>query len=376
MKILSVFGTRPEAIKMAPLVLELQKREGIQSLVAVTAQHREMLDQVLELFGITPDYDLNLMRHGQTPCSIAAAILNNLEEILQKEQPDLLLVHGDTTTTMAAALTAFYNKIPCGHIEAGLRTDDKFSPFPEEVNRRATGVFADYHFAPTEWARQNLLNEGVKPDKIVVTGNTVIDALLQVVKKDCDLADYGLGDVNWQKRVILLTCHRRESWGRQMEEIFAAVAELVRLYPDTEVVFPMHKNPIVREAAVKFLANNPRIHLCEPLSYLPFSHVMNKSYLVMTDSGGMQEEAPALGKPVLVLREVTERPEAIKAGTARLAGNKYDSVLAAGRLLLEDENIYRQMAHTANPYGSGKASKIIADTINSRQKTTNEDKNI
>ena len=363
MKILSVFGTRPEAIKMAPVIRELNLNSEFDSIVAVTAQHREMLDQVLSLFDINPDYDLNIMKHGQSPSDITTAILNGLNKILEGEKPDLVLVHGDTTTTFAAALAAFYAHIPCGHVEAGLRTDNKYSPYPEEINRRLTGVLADYHFAPTITAKNNLLKENVPEDKITITGNTVIDALLETVKKDCSLAELGLDNVDWQKHILLLTCHRRESWGEPMSRIFSAVKEIVESHPNTEVIFPMHKNPLVRELATEKLSGNSRIHLIEPLEYLPFSHVMNRSYLVLTDSGGIQEEAPALGKPVLVLREVTERPEAIAAGTAMLAGTKKEEIIKTVGLLLDNHHTYESMAKAINPYGDGTAAKQIISAI-------------
>ena len=363
MRILSVFGTRPEAIKMAPVVKELAKRPNIESRVAVTAQHREMLDQVLNLFGIVPDHDLNIMRHGQTLSGITSAVLTGIEEIFASENPDLVLVHGDTTTTFAAALAAFYARSPCGHVEAGLRTSDKSSPFPEEVNRRLSGVLADYHFAPTLIARFNLVLEKVPAERIVVTGNTVIDALLETVKKDCNLADYGLGGVDWSKKVILLTCHRRESWGAPMRNIFAAVQRIVHDFADVELVFPVHKNPLIHDLAHAMLGGEERVHLIEPLEYLPFCHLMNNCYLVLTDSGGMQEEAPALGKPVLVLREVTERPEAIEAGTARLVGNDGENLYEEVKRLLRDEAAYAAMAKAANPFGDGTAAVQIADAI-------------
>ena len=361
-KVLAVFGTRPEAIKMAPLVKELLKDEEIETKVAVTAQHREMLDQVMACFDITPDYDLNMMKHGQTLADITSAALKGLMEIIHNEKPDVVFVHGDTTTTFAGALAAFYEQTAIGHIEAGLRTGDKYAPFPEEMNRCLTGVLTDYHFAPTETAKNNLLASGVSEDKILVTGNTVIDALLQTVEKSCDLAEYGLPDVNWDKKVILLTCHRRENWGQPMEEIFSAVAKIADEYQDTvEIVYPVHKNPLVREIAHRHLDGKANIHFCEPLDYQPFAKLMSKSYLVLTDSGGMQEEAPALGKPVLVLREVTERPEAIAAGTAMLIGNSEQRVYDGVKLLLDSKEKYDSMAHAANPYGDGKASaRIVA----------------
>lgn len=363
-KVLAVFGTRPEAIKMAPLVKELLKDEEIEAKVAVTAQHREMLDQVMACFDITPDYDLNMMKHGQTLADITAGALKGLMEIIHEEKPDVVFVHGDTTTTFAGALAAFYEQTAIGHIEAGLRTGDKYAPFPEEMNRCLTGVLTDYHFAPTETAKNNLLACGIKEDKILVTGNTVIDALLQTVEKPCDLAEYGLTDVDWNKKVILLTCHRRENWGQPMEEIFAAVAEVANEYKGTvEIVYPVHKNPLVREIAHRHLDDCANVHFCEPLDYQPFAKLMSKSYLVLTDSGGMQEEAPALGKPVLVLREVTERPEAIAAGTAMLIGNKQERVRQGIKQLLDSQEKYDSMAHAANPYGDGTASKQIVAGI-------------
>ena len=363
MKILSVFGTRPEAIKMAPLLQCLNQQQQIQSIVAVTAQHREMLDQVLQLFDIHPNYDLNLMRHGQTLEDITAAVLKGLAPILEEERPDIVLVHGDTTTTMAASLAAYYHHIVCGHVEAGLRSGDKYAPYPEEINRRITGVLADIHFAPTPLAANNLRHEGVAERKIVITGNTVIDALLQATNKPCSLEGLGLDNVDWHKRVILLTCHRRENWGQPMQEIFTALNDILENNSDVEIVFPLHKNPKVREIAYSCFGNNKQIHFCEPLDYLPFSHVMKRSTLVITDSGGLQEEAPSLGKPVLVLRTVTERPEAVEAGTAMLAGNSYQSVYAATKLLLTDKNIYQQMAHAINPYGDGQAAQRITKAL-------------
>jgi UDP-N-acetylglucosamine 2-epimerase (non-hydrolysing) len=363
MKILSVFGTRPEAIKMAPLLQALQQEPAIESVVAVTAQHREMLDQVLELFNIRPNYDLDLMRHRQTLEDITAAVLHGLRPIIAEEKPNLLLVHGDTTTTMAAALAAFYQGIPCGHVEAGLRSGQKFAPFPEEINRRITGVLADIHFAPTQLAADNLHNEGLHNAAIFITGNTVIDALLQSVEKPCSLDGLGLDKVDWGKEIILLTCHRRENWGAPMRQIFAAVNDILTRYPQTELIFPLHKNPVVREIAYSKLSDNKQVHFCEPLDYLPFCHVMKRCRLILTDSGGLQEEGPALGKPVLVLRTATERPEAIEAGTAMLAGNSYDSVFQATDLLLTNQAFYERMAHAVNPYGDGHATEKIMEII-------------
>ena len=362
-QVLSIFGTRPEAIKMAPLVKALEEDARFTSKVLVTAQHREMLDQILACFAITPDYDLNIMEPGQTLSGVTAKALKGIEEVLKVDRPDIVLVHGDTTTTFVGSLAAFYQQVKCGHIEAGLRTDCKYAPFPEEMNRRLTGVLADYHFAPTLTAREHLLKENISNDNIVVTGNTVIDALLSVVEKDVDLAAFGLGQVDWQKKVILMTCHRRENWGAPMEEIFAAVADVVKENPDAEVILPCHKNPLVREIDYRNLQALERVHLVEPLDYLPFAKVMSKCYLVLTDSGGLQEEAPALGKPVLVLRDVTERPEAIAAGTARLAGTKREEVRIMVNELLQNEIVYEQMAHAANPYGDGTASRRTVEAL-------------
>ncbi len=367
MKVLSVFGTRPEAIKMAPLLKKMAQTPGIESVVAVTAQHREMLDQVLRLFAITPKYDLDLMRHGQTLSGITASVLDGMAPIIEQEKPELILVHGDTTTTFAAALSAFYHQVPVGHVEAGLRTGDKYAPYPEEMNRCLTGRLADVHFAPTETAANHLREEQVPEAQIFVTGNTVIDALLETVEKPCDLKDYGLTQVDWSKKVILMTCHRRENWGEPMAQIFAATAEVLSRHPEVELVYPLHKNPLVREIAHQYL-DIPQVHFCEPLDYLPFCHAMKNSYLVLTDSGGLQEEAPALGKPVLVLRDVTERPEAIAAGTARLLGTKGESVAAGLEELLTGGETYRAMAHAANPYGDGHAAEKICQAILSLKK--------
>lgn len=370
MKILSVFGTRPEAIKMAPLLKALDARESLESYVCVTAQHREMLDQVLQLFDIVPDDDLNLMKPGQTLSDITTAVLIGLGPVLDRVQPDLLLVHGDTTTTFAASLAAFYRQIPCGHVEAGLRSGDKYAPYPEELNRRLTAAVAAVHFAPTESAAANLRREGIPGKNVFVTGNTVIDALLQAVRKPCDLGGLGLDAVDWSKKVVLMTCHRRENWGAPMMEIFAAVRDVLRERPECELVFPLHKNPLVRELAQRELGGMAQVHFTEPLDYLPFCHVQQRAHLILTDSGGLQEEAPALGKPVLVLREVTERPEAIAAGTALLAGTRYGSVRSAALHLLTDEDAYRAMAHAANPYGDGHAAERIAALLAAHEMRT------
>ncbi len=363
MKVLSVFGTRPEAIKMAPVVHMLGQSDQIVSKIAVTAQHREMLDQVLQLFDIHPDYDLDLMRHGQSLSDITTAVLHGIGEIITEEKPDLVLVHGDTSTTFAAALAAFYQQTAIGHVEAGLRTDNKYAPFPEEINRRLTSALTDFHFAPTTGARDNLLKENIAPDKIFVTGNTVIDALLQVVDKPFSLQGLGLDNVDWSKRQILLTCHRRENWGVPMHRIFTAVRAIAEDFTDCEIIFPVHKNPDIRKLAADIFAGCSSIHRCEPLDYLPFSHIMNKSYLVLTDSGGLQEEAPALGKPVIVLRDATERPEAIEAGTAILAGSNGTAVYNAVANLLNNNDEYHQMAHAINPFGDGHAAEKIQSII-------------
>jgi UDP-N-acetylglucosamine 2-epimerase (non-hydrolysing) len=365
-KVLSVFGTRPEAIKMAPLVKELEKYpDEISSKVAVTAQHREMLDQVLELFEIQPDYDLDIMSQGQTLTQITTRALTGLYEVLNEDKPDLVLVHGDTTTTFVASLAAMYQQIPVGHVEAGLRTHNKFSPFPEEMNRQLTGVMADYHFAPTATSKENLLQESKNPDQIFVTGNTVIDALLHTVKKEYDIKRIeGLENLNLDEhKMILITSHRRENLGEPMENIFKAVRRLVEEFDHIEVVFPMHKNPKVREIAVSILGDLARVHLIEPLEYEPFVNLINAAHIVLTDSGGLQEEAPSLGKPVLVLRDTTERPEAVTAGTVSLVGTDEEKIYAETKQLLADPNYYNEMANAVNPYGDGKAAARIVQYI-------------
>jgi len=363
MKILTVFGTRPEAIKMAPLVKALEKEESIDSKVCVTAQHREMLDSVMQLFDITPDYDLNIMAHGQTILDISSKVMYGLDEVLKKERPDLVLVHGDTSTTFNAALAAFYNQIPVGHVEAGLRSFDIYSPFPEEMNRKLTTAIAKFHFAPTEGNRVNLENEGITKG-IYITGNTVIDALFQVIDPNYQFEESILNEIDYtQKKVILLTCHRRENWGKPMEDIFRAVKSVVDSSPSVELIFPMHKNPAIRELALKILGSHERIHLIEPLDYVPFTNLMAKSYLVMTDSGGIQEEAPALGKPVIVLRTETERPEAVEAGTVKISGVNYEDIVRDTLELIENEASYQKMANAVNPYGDGKACERIVKII-------------
>ena len=363
-KVMTVFGTRPEAIKMAPVVKELQKHaDSIQTVVAVTAQHRQMLDQVLELFRITPDYDLDIMAKGQTLYDITTKSLLGLKDVLAKEQPDLVLVHGDTTTTFAGALASYYQQIPVGHVEAGLRTGDIYSPFPEEMNRKLTGAIAAIHFAPTSTARANLVRENIDPSQIYVTGNTVIDALMTTVAGDYDFGD-DLKDVDFHNhRVILLTTHRRENLGEPMRHIYKALRRIIEEIPDTEIVFPVHRNPLVRKVVEEELAGVDRIHLIDPMEYEPFANLMSLSSLVLTDSGGIQEEAPSLGKPVLVLRNTTERPEAVEAGTVRLIGTDKDVVYAETKRLLTDQAAYDAMSNAVNPYGDGKASQRIVQAI-------------
>lgn len=359
-KIITVFGTRPEAIKMAPLVKALQKEENLRSLVAVTAQHREMLDQVLDLFGIEPEYDLDIMQANQTLFDVTSRALLGLRDVFAAEKPDLVLVHGDTTTTFVASLAAYYLQIPVGHVEAGLRTGNKLSPYPEEMNRRLTGAIADLHFAPTATSRANLLRENVDPEKIFVTGNTVIDALLQTVRPDYRFSDPELQKLlNNDQRVLLVTTHRRENLGEPMRQIYLGLKEIVQSYSDVLVVFPVHKNPKVRAVVSEVLGDLDRVRLIEPLDYGPFINLVNKSYLVLTDSGGLQEEAPSLGKPVLVLRDTTERPEAVGAGTVRLVGTGCINLVENVRELLDNQQIYQRMANAINPYGDGHAVKRI-----------------
>lgn len=362
-KVMTVFGTRPEAIKMAPLVKQIEAVPEFQSVVAVTAQHREMLDQVLEIFDLRPDYDLNIMQSQQTLYDITTRVLQGLAEIIEKEKPDILLVHGDTTTTFIASLAAFYQQIPVGHVEAGLRTKNKYSPFPEEMNRRLTGVLADVHFAPTDTAAENLLQEGKDPDTVFVTGNTVIDALLSQIDRNYSFADTVLQKIDFSKRIILVTTHRRENWGRPLADIYTALRRIVEEHDDVELIFPIHKNPLVRETAAKYLGQHERIHTIEPLSYLEFIHVLHKSFMVLTDSGGIQEEAPSLGKPVLVLRENTERPEAVTAGTVKLIGTEQEKVWWEIKYLLDSKEEYKKMSNAINPYGDGKAAERICDYL-------------
>ncbi len=363
-KIMCVFGTRPEAIKMAPVVKAIEQNEHLQSIVTVTAQHREMLDQVLQLFGITPDYDLNLMKKNQTLTDITAGVLHGLEEILQKEQPDLVLVHGDTTTTFAATLAAFYQQIPVGHVEAGLRSGNLYSPYPEEANRKLTGVMAALHFSPTPEARNNLLRESADDEKIFVTGNTVIDALLTTVHAQYQFTDAALQQLlDSPGKKVLITAHRRENQGAPMMHIFQAVRRLHETLPEVQFIFPIHKNPKVRELAAQILGDLERVHIIEPLDYEPFANAMSKVDLILTDSGGLQEEAPALGKPVLVLRDTTERPEAVTAGTVELVGTDEELIYQTALKLLTDADAYGKMANAVNPYGDGKACGRITAAI-------------
>lgn len=364
-KVMTIFGTRPEAIKMAPLVKELERHsDKIDSIVCVTAQHRQMLDQVLEIFSISPDYDLNIMKERQTLVGIATRALEGLDQVMKEAQPDLVLVHGDTSTTFAGSLAAFYNQIAVGHVEAGLRTYDKYFPYPEEINRRITGVIADMHFAPTERNRQNLLQEHTDPSTIYVTGNTVIDALKTTVRNDYVFKDEGLRSMHWDtKRVIVMTAHRRENLGEPLRNICNAVRELVEEFEDIEVVYPVHLNPAVRETAYEILGGLDRVRLIEPVNADELHNAIQRGYLVLTDSGGLQEEAPSLGKPVLVLRNETERPEAVEAGTVKIAGVQKENIVKLARELLTDENAYRKMAKAVNPYGDGFASGRIVKAI-------------
>ena len=365
-RVMTVFGTRPEAIKMAPLVQELARRPGIESLCCVTAQHRQMLDSVLHIFGLTPDYDLNIMQPRQTLSSITSRCLLGMEEVLEQAKPDLVLVHGDTSTTFAGALAAFYHQIPVGHVEAGLRTWDRYSPFPEEMNRTMVGDLAELHFCPTQSNRDNLAREGIT-EGVYITGNTVIDALATTVRKDFVFTTQLLNTLDYEnRRVILVTCHRRENYGAPMAQIMTALRRLADDFPQVDLVYPVHLSPVVREAAQKYLSGHERIHLIEPLDVAEMHNLMGRCYFVMTDSGGLQEEAPALGKPVLVLRRETERPEAVAAGTARLAGTGEQQVYDMAAQLLTDPAAYAQMAHAVNPYGDGHACARIADAIEFR----------
>lgn len=363
-RIMTVFGTRPEAIKMAPVVQALQESDRFEVVVAVTAQHREMLDQVLRLFEIEPKHDLDIMAADQTLFDVTSRSLLGLNEVLTLEKPDMVLVHGDTTTTFAGALASFYHQILVGHVEAGLRTGDKYSPYPEEMNRKLTGVLTDLHFAPTETAKENLLKEGVPAERIMVTGNTVVDALLKTVKQGYTFDDPALNQaLESEKRIILVTTHRRENLGEPMRQVYRALRDVLEAHPDTVAVFPVHKNPKVRDVVEAELGGHDRVVLIEPLDYEPFANLLNHSALILTDSGGIQEEAPSLGKPVLVLRSTTERPEAVGAGTVRLVGTDQDTVYQAAHELLSDEKAYLAMSTASNPYGDGTAATQIVEAI-------------
>lgn len=368
-KVLTVFGTRPEAIKMAPLVHQLANDERFDARVCVTAQHREMLDQVLGLFEITPEYDLNIMKAGQTLNDITARILTELKPVLQDFKPDIVLVHGDTATTFAASLAAYYEQIKVGHVEAGLRTGNIYSPWPEEANRKITGALASYHFAPTATSRQNLLDEGYDENHIYVTGNTVIDALLMVkhkIENNRELSDNlatGFPFLDASRRMILVTGHRRESFGGGFERICEALSLIAKKYPDVQIVYPVHLNPNVQEPVNRLLSGLDNVYLIEPQEYLPFVYLMNRSYLILTDSGGIQEEAPSLGKPVLVMRDTTERPEAVEAGTVQLVGTDIDKIFYHVSVLIEDNNHYELMSYAHNPYGNGYASQKIIELL-------------
>ena len=363
LRVMSVFGTRPEAIKMAPLVKELAGREEIESLCCVTAQHREMLDSVLEVFHLKPDWDLNIMTPRQTLSTITSRCLTGMDEAIDALKPDLILVHGDTSTTFAGALSAFYHQIPVGHVEAGLRTYDKYSPFPEEMNRKLVSAIADLYFCPTENNRQNLLREGITKG-LFVTGNTVIDALKTTVRKEYHFTTEILNALPYDsKKVVLVTCHRRENYGEPMKQIMLALRDIAERSEDVELVYPVHLSPVVREAADRYLRGAPRVHLIDPLAADEMHNLMARCCLVLTDSGGLQEEAPALGKPVLVLRRETERPEAVAAGTVKLAGVERETIVSMAETLLHDKTAYAAMAHAVNPYGDGFACRRIADAI-------------
>lgn len=362
-KVMTIFGTRPEAIKMAPLVQELERREGLESICCVTAQHREMLDSVLDIFHITPQFDLNIMEPGQTLSTITSKCLLGMEQVLKQAQPDLILVHGDTSTTFAGALAAFYHQIPVGHVEAGLRTWDKYSPFPEEINRTMVGHIADLHFCPTASNRENLRREGITQG-VYQTGNTVIDALKTTVEPNYHFSVDLLNELDYEhKKIILVTCHRRENYGEPMQRIMTALRQVADGHKDVELVYPVHLSPVVRQAAQQYLSGHERIHLIDPLDVEEMHNLMARCYLVMTDSGGLQEEAPALGKPVLVLRRETERPEAVAAGTVKLAGTETEDIVRLATELIECPGAYSDMAHAVNPYGDGQACRRIVDCI-------------
>ncbi|GBF11808.1 non-hydrolyzing UDP-N-acetylglucosamine 2-epimerase [Tepidibacillus sp. HK-1] len=360
-KVMTIFGTRPEAIKMAPLVKTLQqKKEQFECIVTVTAQHRQMLDQVLDVFQIAPDYDLNIMQQRQTLTGITVRALQGLEEVMMKEKPDLVLVHGDTSTTFVGSLAAFYQQIPVGHVEAGLRTGNKYSPFPEEMNRQLTGVLADLHFAPTDWSAENLRRENKIENNIYITGNTVIDAFKTTVQKEYQ---HPVLEKIGSKKMVLITAHRRENLGEPMERIFRAIRRLVDTHPEIAVVYPVHLNPVVKELAIKILGHHDRIHLIDPLDVIDFHNFEARAHLILSDSGGVQEEAPSFGVPVLVLRDTTERPEGIEAGTLKLVGTEEEEIYAQAHQLLSNKEAYEQMSRAANPYGDGQASERIAEAI-------------
>lgn len=361
-KVMLIFGTRPEAIKMCPLVNELKSRGQLQTIVCVTGQHRQMLDQVLHVFHVVPDYDLSIMKEKQTLFDITTNILNRIKTILQEVNPDVVLVHGDTSTTFVTALACFYLQIPVGHVEAGLRTYNIFSPYPEEFNRQAVGIISQYNFAPTELAKQNLLKEGKRPETIYVTGNTAIDALKVTVR-----SDYTHPELEWAKdsRLILITAHRRENMGEPMLHMFYAIRRVMEEHPDVKAIYPIHMNPAIRGIANQVLGNNDRIHIIDPLEVVDFHNFLNRSYLILTDSGGIQEEAPSLGKPVLVMRDTTERPEGITAGTLKLVGTKEETIYRCFTELLDNHAVYEQLSGAKNPYGDGTASRQIADILES-----------
>lgn len=369
MKVLSIFGTRPEAIKMGPVVKAVENTEGLESIVCVTAQHREMLDQVLEVFDIVPDYDLDIMKEKQTLTGITTRALEGLEKVIMEVQPDVVLVHGDTTTTFAGALAAYYQKVAVGHVEAGLRTYDKYQPFPEEMNRKLTTAMTDYHFAPTETAKDQLLREGVEESKIFVTGNTVIDALSSTITENYTFQLEELNQIDFKnRRVITMTAHRRENLGEPLEEICQSVYDIAMMYPEAEIVYAVHLNPLVQEVAQRILGSIDRVHLVPPLELKDMHNLLAKSYLVLTDSGGLQEEVPSLGKPVLVLRNVTERPEGVAAGTLKLVGTDRKVIVENVKLLMDDPTAYEKMANSTNPYGDGKASIRIANILSKSSK--------
>lgn len=363
-KIIVIFGTRPEAVKMCPLVNELKSRKNIETTVCVTGQHRQMLDSVLEAFGVIPDYDLDIMKERQNLFDITVNVLNSIQSVFKKVKPDIVLVHGDTSTSFSAALAGYYLQIPVGHVEAGLRTYNIFSPFPEEFNRQAVSIISTYNFAPTYRARENLIKEGKSPESIYITGNTVIDALKTTIRKE-----YYNPNLEWAKdsKLILITAHRRENIGEPMRNMFRAVLRVVNEYSDVRVIYPVHKNPLIREMADEIFQGHANIRIIEPLDVLDFHNFLSRSYLVLTDSGGIQEEAPSLGIPVLVMRDTTERPEGIEAGTLKLVGTKEDIIYQNFRDLLDDKELYRSMAHASNPYGDGNASERIADILEGKQ---------